>query len=84
MITHRVVDCNDADYHCFSIPLWISDPSILGLTKKLGLSLYSLPFIISLLFILQFRALSDQIYRTTEHHELVREQVVGQVGIFAY
>ncbi|XP_058204602.1 OVARIAN TUMOR DOMAIN-containing deubiquitinating enzyme 9 isoform X2 [Rhododendron vialii] len=27
----------------------------------------------------QFRALSDQIYRTTEHHKLVREQVVGQL-----
>ncbi|KAG5557559.1 hypothetical protein RHGRI_007711 [Rhododendron griersonianum] len=28
---------------------------------------------------IKFRALSDQIYRTTEHHELVREQVVGQL-----
>ncbi|CAL5322311.1 hypothetical protein CsSME_00000546 [Camellia sinensis var. sinensis] len=27
----------------------------------------------------QFRALSDQIYRTTEHHKFVREQVVGQL-----
>lgn len=37
---------------------------------------------ISLLLILQFRALSDQIYRTTEYHKFVREQVVGQVGNF--
>ncbi|KAH7853761.1 hypothetical protein Vadar_006302 [Vaccinium darrowii] len=27
----------------------------------------------------QFRALSDQIYRTTEYHKFVREQVVGQL-----
>ncbi|CAI9097988.1 OLC1v1034525C1 [Oldenlandia corymbosa var. corymbosa] len=27
----------------------------------------------------QFRALSDQIYRTQEHHEFVRQQVVGQL-----
>ena len=29
----------------------------------------------------QFRALSDQFYRTPEHHRFVREQVVKQVSI---
>ncbi|KAK1308712.1 hypothetical protein QJS10_CPA09g01783 [Acorus calamus] len=29
----------------------------------------------------QFRALSDQFYRTTEHHKFVREQVVNQYGV---
>lgn len=27
----------------------------------------------------QFRALSDQVYRTTEHHQFVREQIVDQL-----
>ncbi|RZR80893.1 hypothetical protein BHM03_00007001 [Ensete ventricosum] len=31
---------------------------------------------------LQFRALSDQLYQTPEHHEFVRQQVVDQVGFF--
>ncbi|RRT70692.1 hypothetical protein B296_00001754 [Ensete ventricosum] len=31
---------------------------------------------------LQFRALSDQLYQTPEHHEFVRQQVVDQVVIF--
>ena len=30
----------------------------------------------------QFRALSDQFYRTPEHHRFVRQQVVNQVSIF--
>ncbi|KAL3339391.1 hypothetical protein AABB24_028150 [Solanum stoloniferum] len=29
----------------------------------------------------QFRSLSDQIYRSTEHHKFVREQVVKQYGV---
>jgi hypothetical protein len=29
----------------------------------------------------QFRALSDQFYRTPEHYRFVRQQVVKQVGI---
>ncbi|KAL8247573.1 hypothetical protein R6Q59_008789 [Mikania micrantha] len=29
----------------------------------------------------QFRSLSDQIYRSSEHHKLVREQVVHQFGV---
>uniref|UniRef100_A0A453LAW6 Uncharacterized protein n=1 Tax=Aegilops tauschii subsp. strangulata TaxID=200361 RepID=A0A453LAW6_AEGTS len=29
----------------------------------------------------QFRALSDQFYRTREHHRFVRQQVVNQVSI---
>jgi hypothetical protein len=29
----------------------------------------------------QFRALSDQFYRTPEHHRFVRQQVVKQVSI---
>ncbi|XP_028063067.1 uncharacterized protein LOC114266380 isoform X2 [Camellia sinensis] len=29
----------------------------------------------------QFRALSDQIYRTTEHHQFVRQQVVDQLKL---
>ena len=28
----------------------------------------------------QFRSLSDQLYRTPEHHKFVRQQVVNQVG----
>lgn len=30
----------------------------------------------------QFRALSDQFYRTPEHHRFVRQQVVKQVSVF--
>ncbi|PKA58783.1 hypothetical protein AXF42_Ash000876 [Apostasia shenzhenica] len=29
----------------------------------------------------QFRALSDQFYRTPEHHEFVRQQVINQYGV---
>lgn len=32
----------------------------------------------------QFRALSDQFYRSPEHHKFVREQVVSQVVIYIY
>lgn len=30
----------------------------------------------------QFRALSDQIYQTSEHHKFLREQIVNQVCIY--
>lgn len=33
---------------------------------------------------LQFRALSDQFYRSPEHHKFVRQQVVRQVCITFY
>lgn len=29
----------------------------------------------------QFRAISDQLYRTPEHHKFVRQQVVDQVSL---
>jgi hypothetical protein len=29
--------------------------------------------------ILQFRALSDQLYQSPDHHEFVREQIINQV-----
>lgn len=31
----------------------------------------------------QFRALSDQVYRTTEHHQFVRQQIVNQLKLHA-
>ncbi|KAK9061559.1 hypothetical protein SSX86_018741 [Deinandra increscens subsp. villosa] len=31
----------------------------------------------------QFRALSDQVYRTTEHHKFVRQQIVNQLELHA-
>jgi hypothetical protein len=31
--------------------------------------------------ILQFRALSDQLYQSPDHHEFVREQIINQVNI---
>lgn len=31
------------------------------------------------IYILQFRALSDQFYRSPEHHKFVRQQVINQV-----
>ncbi|KAB1996986.1 hypothetical protein ES319_D13G269900v1 [Gossypium barbadense] len=34
--------------------------------------------------ICQFRALSDQFYRSPEHHEFLRQQVVNQVGLSAF
>ena len=37
--------------------------------------------VIGLYIFSQFRALSDQLYRSPEHHSAVREQVVNQVGI---
>lgn len=33
------------------------------------------------IFFSQFRSLSDQLYRSPEHHNFVREQVVNQVEI---
>jgi hypothetical protein len=35
---------------------------------------------ILLVHIFQFRALSDQLYRSPEHHAVVREQIIQQVG----
>ena len=34
-------------------------------------------------YLFQFRALSDQFYRTPEHHIFVRDQVINQVGHLA-
>lgn len=46
------------------------------------LSIWSLSFVDDVFKIIdcQFRALSDQLYRTPEHHKVVRKQVVQQVG----
>lgn len=35
---------------------------------------------IGILTIFQFRALSDQLYRSSEYHGLVRDQIIQQVG----
>jgi hypothetical protein len=35
----------------------------------------------SLLDLLQFRALSEQMYKSPEHHKHVRKDVVKQVGV---
>ncbi|RWW26686.1 hypothetical protein GW17_00008920 [Ensete ventricosum] len=49
--------------------------SEIGVTILIRLLMF--PYLISF----QFRALSDQLYRSPEHHKFVRQQVVDQVGI---
>ncbi|RRT70778.1 hypothetical protein B296_00035479, partial [Ensete ventricosum] len=51
------------------------DSSEIGVTILIRLLMF--PYLISF----QFRALSDQLYRSPEHHKFVRQQVVDQVGI---
>lgn len=34
--------------------------------------------------VIQFRALADQFYRSPEHHEFVRQEIVNQVDCFFF
>lgn len=57
---------------------------IFGSQSKFEIIIFFPQYLTLLKNMFQFRALSDQLYRTPEHHEFVRQQIIAQVNFSFY